>query len=110
MTELAEELKTMHTNIEILGKFYPIRCKETELLCLQQAAHQLNQEMLAIKEAGKSLNLDRIAIITALNLTHKLLKIEEENNKLMQKITQRLSSLQDKIETAIYQTQQIEMG
>jgi len=109
MNEKPPEIKTVNTTIEILGKFYPIRCPETELPSLQEAALRLNKEMLAVRDSGKGINVDRIAIITALNLAHQLLSTEQKNNTLMSKINQRIVHLQDKLDTAIHKTQQTEL-
>ena len=66
--------KTLTTTVEILGKLYSIRCLESELKSLQQAAALVNQKMTEIQTSGKAINLERIAIITALNITHQFLQ------------------------------------
>lgn len=83
-------VKTINTTIEIFGKFYPIRCKEADIKALHQAAEFLNQKMAEIKDSGKLVSPERIAIITALNIAYQV-------NQINQRITQ----LQTKLETAI---------
>jgi len=101
--------KTINTSIEILGKLYPVRCLESEVKCLQQAAALLNQEMSDIKESGKVINLERIAIVSALNIAHKLLLLDTEKKGLMSNVNQRLVQLQTKLETAINKPLQTEL-
>lgn len=94
--------KTISINIEILGKMYPIRCTEAELSPLQQAAELLNQKMSAVQESGKAINLERIAIITALNMAHELLQSNQNKSGLIDNINQRIHSLQDKLDRALH--------
>lgn len=94
--------KTVTTTIEILGKLYPVRCKETEVNSLQMAAKLLNQKMSEVQESGKAINLERIAIITGLNLANQLLQTDTQKSSVMQKINQRLMQLQNKIESSLH--------
>ncbi len=101
--------KSIHTTIEILGKYYPIRCFESEVKLLEQAAQFLNKKMLDVQESGKAINLERIAIITALNLAHELLQVDQQKSGIMDKINQRITNLQDKLDSAINKTLQTEL-
>lgn len=101
--------KIVSTTIEILGKYYPIRCSESELASLQQAAAFLNQKMTEVQESGKVINLERIAIITALNISHQFLQLDQQKSSLTDKINQRITQLQNKIETAISQPLETEL-
>ena len=94
--------KTISTTIEILGKPYPIRCPEEELAGLQQAAALLHDKMLEVRESGKAINLERIAIITALNVTYQLLQIDKQKSTLVDKINDRIALLYNKIESVVH--------
>lgn len=89
------------TTIEILGKQYPVRCVESEVLSLQQAASYLNKQMQDVQDSGKAINLERIAIITALNITHQLLQLNSQQASLVSRINQRITQLQTKLEDAL---------
>ncbi len=97
------------TTIEILGKPYPIRCPATEVNSLQQAAELLNQKMLEVQESGKAINIERIAIISALNIAHEFLQTTQQKTSVLSNITQRLTQLQDKIDRVINDTVPAEM-
>jgi cell division protein ZapA len=101
--------KIVTTTIEILGKLYPVRCLEMEVKALQQAANYLNQKMSEVQESGKAINLERIAIITALNITHEFLQVDQQKNSFTHKINQRISQIQDKIDRMVSQSLQNEM-
>lgn len=100
--------KVANTTIEILGKFYPIRCPESELAALQKAASFLNEKMMEVQDSGKVINLERIAIISALNITYQFLRLEQHNQVLLQKINNKLSLLKDKLDVAINKSLQSE--
>lgn len=97
------------TTIEILGKPYPVKCPESELESLQKAAEYLNKKMEEVQASGKAINLERIAIITALNIAHEFLQAGQQKEGIVQKINQRILKLQSKLDEAINQVQQAEL-
>ena len=101
--------KITNATIEILGKIYSIRCPESELPSLQEAAAFLNRKMSEVQESGKAINLERIAIISALNITHQFLQLDQQKNSFMNKINQRINHLQDKLDTTINKSLQTEL-
>lgn len=101
--------KNVNTSIEILGKFYQIRCPEEDVESLQQAATLVNEKMLEVQQSGKAINLERIAIITALNIANELLQKDQQKSTLVNKINQRISSIQDKLDSAINKVMQTEL-
>jgi cell division protein ZapA len=62
-----------------------------------------------VQESGKAINLERIALITALNLANQLLQTHQQKSGLMNKVNQRISMLQEKLDSAINKTLQIEL-
>jgi cell division protein ZapA len=101
--------ETSTASVELLGKFYSIRCPASEMQSLQQAADYLNLKMAEVKESGKTINFEHIAVITALNLAHQLLELEQQKNNLMERITQHINHLQDKLDTAVPKVSQTEL-
>lgn len=95
-------------SVEIMGKTYQIKCLETEVKSLQRAAQYLEEKMRMMRETG-ILSIDRIAIITALNIVHQLLMVEQQKNHHFQSINQRLHDLQAKVEEALAQSAQMEL-
>lgn len=96
--------KIVNTSIEILGKHYSVRCPESELEQLRQAATYLNQQMTEVQESGKAINLERIAIISALNISYLYLQLDQQKTNFSDKINQHLLQLQDKLDNALNPT------
>lgn len=94
--------KTANASIELLGKFYSIRCPDAELTALQEAAQYLNKKMQEIDEKGVAINLERIAIMAGLNIAYELLQQDQYKNTIMNKINQKINNLQDKLDIALH--------
>lgn len=101
--------KTINTTVEILGKHYAIRCPESELKALQQAAEYLHKQMTEVQASGKAINLERIAIISALNIAYQFLQLDHQKSSLVSKINQKIANLQDKLDTAMNKASQTEL-
>ncbi len=101
--------KTVNTTIEILGKTYSIRCLESEKELLYQAAGLLSKKMSEVQSSGKAINLERIAIITALIITRQFLLQDQQKSSLIDKINQHICQLQDKLDQVIHPAPQIEL-
>lgn len=93
--------KIINTSIELLGKIYPIRCLESELPGLQKAATYLNQQMQDVQNSGKVINLERIAIISALNIAHEFLQFDQQKNNLVTTINKRIGQMQERLDYAL---------
>lgn len=102
--------KIVTSSIEILGKQYPIRCHEAELKALQLAAAYLNEKMLEIRDSGKVINLERIAIISGLNIAHQFLTLQDKKNNAVEKINQKIIEMQNKIDIAFDTSLQTEFA
>lgn len=98
--------KIISTSIELLGKIYPIRCLESEIPGLQQAAAYLNQQMQDVQNSGKVINLERIAIISALNIAHQFLQFDQQKNSLMTTINKKIGQMQDRLDQALVRQKQ----
>lgn len=101
--------KIVHTNVEILGKYYSIRCPETELSSLEEAAAYLHKKMQEVQDSGKAINLERIAIMAALNITNDMLQAGEQKASLMDKINQQIAHIQSKLENMMNRPDQTEL-
>lgn len=70
--------------VHLLGKEYPIACSEDEMHDLLIAARFLDERMRKIRETGRVIGTERIAIMAALNIAHELLQAQNENRRLSQ--------------------------
>jgi len=93
--------KMIPVSLMILGKEYKIACAEEEYHDLVASAQQLDKQMRRIRDSGKALGPDRIAVMAALNLTHELKQQQRQNAEFAQTINSRLQTLREKIERAL---------
>ena len=59
--------------ITIMGRDFRVACPEDDQAGLLEAVDYLNKKMLDIRDAGKVIGLERIAIMAALNIAHEYL-------------------------------------
>ncbi len=59
--------------IRILGRAYKVACTRDEEPALIAAADYLDEKMRVIRDSGKVIGAERIAIMAGLNLAHDLL-------------------------------------
>jgi cell division protein ZapA len=60
-------------DVTIMGRAFKVACPPEERAGLLEAVDYLDRKMQEIKESGKVVNLERIAIMAALNITHEFL-------------------------------------
>ncbi len=95
--------------INILDKEYLISCNEDEREQLHTAVTYLNTKMLDMKNSGRVIGSERIAVMTALNLAHDLLAYKQENDDYTSSVDTTIQRLQSKIDEALTKGNQLEM-
>ncbi len=93
MTEQAVPV-TLH----ILNKEYKIACPADEQDELLASAQLLDQQMRELRDSGKVIGPDRIAVVAALNLAHELKQLQKQNSTLCDEFFERLIDMRHKIE------------
>ncbi len=89
-------------NVSILNRQFTIGTPEAERETLLQAVDLLNQKIMAIQSAGRNMETDKIVIMAALNLTHDLLKLVNENKVLAEsEIERKIASLIEMCDNAL---------
>ena len=95
-------------NISILDKDYKVACPVGEQPALLASAKYLDGKMREVRDSGSIIGSERIAVITALNITNELLSsdspIDVENE-----ISPRLKSLESKISRVLEEARQLEI-
>ncbi|UCC56243.1 MAG: cell division protein ZapA [Gammaproteobacteria bacterium] len=87
--------------VRILDKEYLVACPEGEKEALTASAKFLNQKMLDIRESGKVVGIDRIAVMTALNLAHEVIGAIGSDSSEIDSYGQRIGKLNSRIEKAL---------
>jgi len=95
--------------IHILDKEYMIACSEDERHDLQRSADYLDKKMREIRDSGKIIGSDRIAVMAALNISHELLSQGGESSSPDASVGSRIRSIQEKIDDALYRSRQLEI-
>lgn len=79
-------------SISIFDRDYKVKCEPEEAHQLQAAAKILDEHMRATHQASTSTNVERLAVITALNMTHELTRLKQQIAHLSTKIRHALVS------------------
>ncbi len=66
--------RTITLDVSLLGRDFKVACKESERAELADAVALLDRRMREIREGGKIVGAERIAVMAALNLAHDLLR------------------------------------
>jgi cell division protein ZapA len=86
--------------IEIFGKPMRLACEEEERGDLLNAVTLLEEHIQEIRESGKVVGSERIAIMAALNIAHKLLTVQTRGINLNE-IRSTITSIGEKIDTVL---------
>ena len=105
MTDKSADGITIH----ILDKEYMIACSEEERHDLQRSAEYLDKKMREIRDSGKIIGSDRIAVMAALNISHELLTQNGGSIPTDTSVGTRIRSIQEKIDDALYRSRQLEI-
>ena len=107
MSATTEEV--IPTTIRILDKEYQIACTDEERHDLLDSARFLDEKMKEIRNSGKVVGSDRIAVMAALNIAHDLLlcKTNAGNGSAIE--SGKIKNLQKKVETALTRCKQLEL-
>lgn len=106
---MSDKTDTKTVSVTILDKEYLIACPEEERHDLIRSADYLDRKMREIRDAGKIIGSDRIAVMAALNISHELLTQSGESGKMDNSVGQRIKGLEAKIEDALYRSRQLEI-
>ncbi len=99
----------VQVTVRILDKDYQIACPEEEREALQEAARQLHDRMKQIRDSGKVVGVDRIAVMAGLNISHDLLEQQAGRGSGANQLSQKIQLLQDKVEQALVTARQHEI-
>jgi len=95
--------------VRILDKEYKVACEAGEEDELLASARHLDNRMREIRNTGKVIGSERIAVITALNITHELLASSKPGVEISESADNRLRQLRERIEIALSESNQLEL-
>ena len=87
--------------LNILDKEYLVACSESERESLFQAAEFLNKRMKQLRDSGKIIGVERIAVMAALNIAHEYQDYRNQKEGYTLNIGASLRRIQGKIASAL---------
>jgi cell division protein ZapA len=93
--------ESISVTVYILDKEYRIACPEDEHSALLASASLLNTRMKQVRDSGKIIGADRIAVMAALNLTHELLHEKSSRENFSRDVISRLHAVEERVNTAL---------
>ena len=101
--------ETARVSVRLLDKEYQVACSISERADLLQSAELLNRRMREIRDSGKVVGLDRIAVMAALNLANELQKNRNVQGEFVHAASERLRALRQRIEASAEGGHQLEL-
>jgi cell division protein ZapA len=100
-----------HTvTVKILDKDYQVACPPEQERGLIEAARHLDKQMRGVRDSGKVIGLERIAVMVALNTSYQLLNKDTQATETSQAALDDVRKLSDRIDDALQRFSQMEMG
>ena len=103
--------RSLTLDVSLLGHEYRVVCRESEREELLQAVQFLDRRMREIRDAGKVVGSERIAVMAALNIAHELLRARSgapaTSGFDSVAIQRRISSMQTAIDRAMAEQEKL---
>jgi len=100
---------TTQVSVRILDKEYQVACPASERTDLLDSAEVLNAKMKEIRDSGRIVGLDRIAVMAALNMANDLLRAQARDRLLEGDVSSRLKLISDRVENVLGGSQQLDL-
>jgi cell division protein ZapA len=88
-------------SVIILDKKYQFSCADEQRSDLIEAARQLDETMTEIKDSGRLMSLERIALQAALNYSAELIALRRLEDRRQESIDSRIRTLADRLDDAL---------
>ena len=98
-----------HVTVRILEKEYHVACPAAEKPSLMASAELLNSKMREIRDSGKVVGLDRVAVMAALNLANELLKVQGQEDELKNIVGVRIRAMREHLDSALGPAKQLSL-
>ena len=88
-------------SVRILDKEYQVACPANERTDLLDSAEVLNAKMREIRDSGRVVGLDRIAVMAALNMANDLLHAQARDRLIEGDLSDRLKLISDRVDSVL---------
>lgn len=96
-------------SVRILDKEYQVACPASERTDLLDSAEILNAKMIEIRDSGRVVGLDRIAVMAALNMANDLIHAQARDRLLDGDLSGRLKIISERVENVLGSSQQLDL-
>ncbi len=96
-------------SVRILDKEYQVACPVDERTDLLDSAEMLNAKMREIRDSGRIVGLDRIAVMAALNMANDLIHAKARDQELEGSFSDRLKTISDRVDSVLSSSQQLNL-
>lgn len=86
--------------ITLMGQNFVVSCSPGEEEELHQAARYLDQALNGIQTRGRTISIDKVAMMAGLNISHELLRETRQRRELEEK----LARLDERLQKALERT------
>ena len=93
--------KPITVTAKILSKEYTIACPANEREALEASVRHVDSQMQEIRNGGKVIGAERIAVMAAINIAHEMLKSQSQVQSIDVDVITRLDELQSKINDSL---------
>lgn len=87
-------------SVMILDKEYLVSCTDEEQAALKEAAELVTERMREVRDGGRVVGAERIAVMVALNLANEVLQLRRREVKL-EGTTAQIRALRERVEAAL---------
>jgi len=95
--------------VRLLDREFQVACPAEERADLLDSAEYLDGKMREVRDSGKVAGIERIAVISALNIANELIKLRRQGSTLDGDVGARLRTLRERVESALERGQQLEL-
>ncbi len=87
--------------VNVMGREFRVSCAEEERRDLLKAVDYLNNKMREVRDTGKVIGVERIAIMAALNIAHEYLSTRTDGGFDVGEFKRRMLSIQTIVDQAM---------
>jgi cell division protein ZapA len=103
------EERISRVSVRLLDREYQVACPAEERSNLLDSAEYLDAKMKEVRDSGKVVGLDRIAVISALNIANELMQLKRNGTSVDGDVGAKLKTLRERVESALERGQQLEL-
>ncbi|MCL4156951.1 UNVERIFIED_CONTAM: hypothetical protein GTU68_014004 [Idotea baltica] len=95
--------------VRILEKDYQVNCPAEEVQALTESAKYLDNQMKTIRDSGKVLGVDRIAVMAALNIANEYLRNRDTAGSVTNAAEKKIQVLNEQLGQVLAEQKQLNL-